>query len=126
MLKRLTAWLLLFSVLTVNCSRLFVYAGFKLNQSYITAKLCENRNKPFLHCNGKCYLMKKIRQAEDKQNNTASQTQKNLFQDVYFVNNFLHNSTSWGVGIETVFPPAGNCNKLPGAFLSIFRPPQLS
>jgi hypothetical protein len=63
MLKQLAAWLLIFSVLTVNYSRLFVYAGFKLNQSYITAKLCENRDKPLLHCNGKCYLMKKIKQA---------------------------------------------------------------
>jgi len=63
MLKQLTAWLLIFPVLTVNCSRLFIYAGFKLNQSYITAKLCENRDKPLMHCNGKCYLMKKIKQA---------------------------------------------------------------
>jgi hypothetical protein len=126
MLKQLTAWLLIFSVLTVNYSRLFVYAGFKLNQSYITAKLCENRDKPFLHCNGKCYLMKKIKQAEDKQNNVESQAQKNLFQDVYFVNNCINNSTSWSVGIKIAFPSAGNCNKLPDAFLSIFRPPQLS
>jgi hypothetical protein len=126
MLKRLTAWLLIFSVLTVNYSRLFVYAGFKLNQSYITAKLCENRNKPFLHCNGKCYLMKKIRQAEDKQNNAENQAQKNLFQDDYFVNNFFHNSTLWRMAIENAFPLTGNCSKLPGILLSIFRPPQLS
>ena len=126
MLKQLTAWLLIFSVLTVNYSRLFVYAGFKLNQSYITAKLCENRDKPFLHCNGKCYLMKKIKQAEDKQNNAESQAQKNLFQDVYFVNNLFHNSTLWSVCIGNAFPTAENCGKLPRAFLSIFRPPQLS
>jgi hypothetical protein len=126
MLKQLTAWLLIFSVLTVNYSRLFVYAGFKLNQSYIAAKLCENRDKPFLHCNGKCYLMKKIRQAEDKQNNAERQAQKNLFQDVYFVNILFHNSTSWSVDTENAFPYAGNCGKLPGALLSIFRPPQLS
>lgn len=126
MLKQLTAWLLIFSVLTVNYSRLFVYAGFKLNQSYITAKLCENRDKPFLHCNGRCYLIKKIRQAEDKQNNPESQAQKNLFQDVYFVTNFFHNSTLWSVGIENAFPSAGNCGKQAGTFLSTFRPPQLS
>jgi hypothetical protein len=125
MLKQLTAWLLIFSVLTVNYSRLFVYAGFKLNQSYITAKLCENRDKPFLHCNGKCYLMKKIKQAEDKQNNAESQAQKNLFQDVYFVNNLFHNSTLWSMGIENPFPSAGNYGKQAGTFLSIFRPPQL-
>ncbi|WP_295801074.1 hypothetical protein [Mucilaginibacter sp.] len=126
MLKQLTAWLLIFSVLAVNYSRLFVYAGFKMNQSYIAAKLCENRNKPFLHCNGKCYLMKKIKQAEDKQNNAESQAQKSLFQDGYIVNTFFHNSTLWSVGIGNAFPFAENCGKLPGAFLPIFRPPQLS
>ncbi|HVW95966.1 MAG TPA: hypothetical protein VHA56_08360 [Mucilaginibacter sp.] len=126
MLKQFTAWLLIFSVLTVNYSRLFVYAGFKLNQSYITAKLCENRDKPFLHCNGKCYLMKKIKQAEYKQNNAESQAQKNLFQDVYMVNTCFHNNTLWSVGIGNAFPSAENYGKVPGAFLSIFHPPQLS
>jgi hypothetical protein len=126
MLKQLAAWLLIFSVLTVNYSRLFVYAGFKLNQSYITAKLCENRDKPLLHCNGKCYLMKKIKQAEDQQNNAESQAQKSLFQDGCFVNNFFYNSTLWRVGVESPFPSVGNYGKPRGIFHSIFRPPQLS
>ncbi|MBS1527227.1 MAG: hypothetical protein JST19_16360 [Bacteroidetes bacterium] len=69
MLKQLTVWLLTFAVLSANCSRLFVYAGFELNQKYIAAKLCENRNRPWMHCNGHCYLMKKIRQAEKNAQN---------------------------------------------------------
>jgi len=125
MLKRLTAWLLVFSVLTVNYSRLFVYAGFKLNQTYIAAKLCENRNRPLLHCNGKCYLMKKIRQAEDKQNNAESQAQKSRFQDVYFMAALPGISTLWCTDTRDPFPVAKKCGKLPNALLSIFRPPQL-
>ncbi|HZX59358.1 MAG TPA: hypothetical protein VFE54_11555, partial [Mucilaginibacter sp.] len=78
--KQITAWLLIFSVLTVNYSRLFVYAGFKLNRSYIAANLCENRNKPLMHCNGKCYLMKKLKQAEEKEKSTERENLKNSFQ----------------------------------------------
>ncbi len=125
MLRQLTAWFLIFSVLTVNYSRLFVYAGFKLNQSYIAAKLCENRGKPLLHCNGKCYLMKKMRQAEDKQNNAESQVQKNLFQDAYCVNDSSKTKALYYTCIHSGFPPSLNCGKLPAAYLSVFRPPQL-
>lgn len=34
------------------------------------AKNCENKARPMLHCNGKCQLMKKLKQEEnkDKQN----------------------------------------------------------
>ncbi|MGB2273684.1 MAG: hypothetical protein ACPH2K_04855, partial [Flavicella sp.] len=30
------------------------------NQDYIVAVLCENRNKPAMDCNGKCYLAKEL------------------------------------------------------------------
>lgn len=125
MLKQLTAWFLIFSVLTVNYSRLFVYAGFKLNQNYIAAKLCENRGKPLLHCNGKCYLMKKIRQAEDKQNNAESQAQKNLFQDIYCLNDCSKTKALYHTCVHSKYSPSPNCGKLPDVCLSVFRPPQL-
>ncbi|HEY5370402.1 MAG TPA: hypothetical protein VIJ75_15570 [Hanamia sp.] len=35
-----------------------------MNQSYIAKNLCVNRDKPMMHCNGKCYLAKKIKQQE--------------------------------------------------------------
>jgi hypothetical protein len=73
MLNRITAIFLLLSLVTANFSRYMVYAGFELNKNYIAANLCENRDKPWLHCNGKCYFMKKIKQAED---NDKKQTAK--------------------------------------------------
>lgn len=30
------------------------------NYDYIAAVLCENKSKPYLECNGKCYLQKQI------------------------------------------------------------------
>ncbi|ASU32773.1 hypothetical protein [Mucilaginibacter xinganensis] len=76
MLKRFSAYFLIFSLLAVNFSRFFVFAGFELNKNYIAAKLCENRNKPWLHCNGKCYFAKKIKQAQE---NEKKETAKDNF-----------------------------------------------
>lgn len=84
MLKRITAILLLIALITANYSYFFVYAGFELNKKYIATTLCENRDKPQLHCNGKCYFMKRINQANEKEKNAERQAQKNLFQEVFY------------------------------------------
>lgn len=77
--------LLLFSLLMTNFSNLFLFAGFELNRNYISAKLCVNKNKPELHCNGKCYLMKKLKQAQEKEEKQDRQSQNNHFQEAVVV-----------------------------------------
>jgi hypothetical protein len=67
MLNRCLAILLLVGLISSNFSRVFVYAGFEANQSYIAKVLCVNRDKPWMHCNGRCYLMKKLKEATDKE-----------------------------------------------------------
>lgn len=73
MLRRLTAIVLLLALINCSFSRFVVCTGFGLNRAYISQKLCINRTRPWLHCNGKCYLMKKLRQAEE---NERKQTEK--------------------------------------------------
>ena len=41
------------------------YVAFKFNQEYITNVFCVNKDKPELHCDGKCYLKKKIDTAKN-------------------------------------------------------------
>lgn len=88
MFKRFLALLLIVLIVSANFTRLFIYAGYQVNQKYIAEKLCENRNKPWLNCHGRCYLMKKIKQAEDKERSTERQIQKNLFQDAFMTAGF--------------------------------------
>jgi hypothetical protein len=66
-------------------AKLFVYAEFKSNQAYIAATLCENRDRPELNCEGKCYLMKKLKAAEDKEKKQENQAQKKASVDLFFV-----------------------------------------
>jgi hypothetical protein len=85
MLRRFISFFLLIAVLSANFSRLYVYAGFGWNQKYIATNLCENRSKPWLHCNGKCYLMKKVKQVQEREKNEERQTQKSLFQESFLL-----------------------------------------
>jgi hypothetical protein len=47
-----------------------------MNQSYIAETLCVNRDKPMMHCNGKCYLSKKITDQQKKEHSPVSTTEK--------------------------------------------------
>ncbi len=85
MLLKPVSILLLFSLMTINFSNLFVYAGFELNKKYIAQEFCENKVKPELHCEGKCYLMKKLKQAEEKEQKQEHQSQTTHFQEALVV-----------------------------------------
>jgi hypothetical protein len=68
-------------------------AYFKLNRDYIAKVLCENRERPQLNCNGKCYLAKKLKQQQDKQDKETSERVQNtpviqLFTPVYYTSFF--------------------------------------
>ena len=42
-------------------------AYYRINQDYIAKNLCVNRDKPMMNCNGQCFLAKKLKAAEDKE-----------------------------------------------------------
>ncbi len=53
-------------MLAVSSKDMVIWVGFKLNQNFIARTLCVNRNKPEMHCNGKCFLAKKIAEAKER------------------------------------------------------------
>src|ERR1700744_4970155 len=79
--NKLIALLLIVAVISSSFSRVLMYAGFEMNQKYIAQNLCINKDRPWLHCNGHCYFMKKIQQAEEKEKSDNSQSQKNRLQE---------------------------------------------
>jgi hypothetical protein len=56
-------------VIAQTLSLLCIYESYTFNKDYIAAHLCENRAMPQMHCNGHCYLSKKLKAQEqnDKQ-----------------------------------------------------------
>jgi hypothetical protein len=71
LLQKLLAILLLFALTLQGTSQLTVLAGYELHKSYIAQVLCVNRDKPAMHCNGKCYLMKKLRQDQQRKDSQS-------------------------------------------------------
>jgi hypothetical protein len=47
-----------------------IVVWYASNIDYVATRLCENRNRPERHCNGKCYLYKQLAKADgaDKNN----------------------------------------------------------
>jgi hypothetical protein len=45
---------------------------YVFNYDYITAELCENKDKPLMRCNGKCYLMKELAKAAENEKPLSS------------------------------------------------------
>ena len=44
-----------------------ILMDFELRKESIVKYYCENRNRPELHCDGKCYLAKKLKATQDSQ-----------------------------------------------------------
>ncbi|MCB9262861.1 MAG: hypothetical protein H6607_10845 [Flavobacteriales bacterium] len=59
-MKRIGATLMIFLILSNMLEVVAVYGLFKINQKYIEAELCENRNIPDSDCHGGCILKKNM------------------------------------------------------------------
>jgi len=68
---------LLIGLLLQNFSQGLIVLEYKVNFSYIASVLCENRDKPEMHCNGKCHLKKQLKKEEQQERNGASGKEKN-------------------------------------------------
>ncbi len=122
MMRRFTAYILIAALVSANFSRLFVYAGFELNRNYIASHLCENKDKPWLRCDGKCYFIKKVKQTEEKEKNDERQSQKNLFQEASFSKK--PDIRFYSQVLQVMWVPDHHVT-LPIVDLPIFQPPQM-
>jgi hypothetical protein len=66
--KSILSIILLFSFLSITLSKSIILANYEINQEEITQKYCVNKDKPQLHCCGKCLLKKKLAEQEAQQN----------------------------------------------------------
>ena len=64
-LKKFITLFLAVGILAQSLVQVGVVMYYHLNKTYISQKLCENRSNPKMHCNGKCYLSKQLKKAEE-------------------------------------------------------------
>ena len=60
--------------LVVMIAPAFPIMEYLINYDYIANELCENKDKPLLGCNGKCYLEKQVKKQLHLDDNQKEQT----------------------------------------------------
>jgi len=63
--------------------RYLVMFEFYLNQEYVAQNLCVNRDKPQLHCNGKCHLRKQLNEEEKRDQDNPERRAENKSEIFY-------------------------------------------
>lgn len=77
LMRSLLIYLLVTAVLLPSISSWGTLAYYHLNKDYIARVLCENRDKPQLHCDGKCYLAKQLKAQQDRQDKETTERVQN-------------------------------------------------
>lgn len=65
-MKKVLAILLLFCISYQYVAKVGVIAWYEVNKDYVAQELCENKDKPQLECNGKCYLKKQLNKVDNE------------------------------------------------------------
>ncbi len=71
-MKTTITYFLLSLLLLQNSGRVAVMVWFEVNQPDIARTLCENRNRPQLHCDGQCILAQKLKAVEQREKQQAA------------------------------------------------------
>jgi hypothetical protein len=73
-MRKLSAFFILSLIIIQAFYNLGVMAYWLTNRAFIAQVLCENRDKPAMHCDGKCYFMKKMAAAAAQDSAPISQS----------------------------------------------------
>lgn len=92
-MKFLVVPILLLAMFLQTFNRAFFVADYFINKDSFFAK-CENKNRPQLKCHGKCQLMKKIREAENKDSENPERKSENKNETVYSSRSYFTNASS--------------------------------
>ena len=120
---RIALVILLWLSLSCQCFvQLGIIGWYQLNTQSITEKYCVNKDKPQLHCNGKCHLKKQLDKTENGDAKNKDNNKK-IEWTVFILpeNNYSHPQSLFIEKTETFNRQTDYSYK----FLhSVFRPPQ--
>jgi len=125
MLKKIVAIGLLALMISSSLSQFFLYAGFELNRKYITENLCVNRDRPWMHCNGRCYLMRKLKDAQEKEKKQELANRKIQHQEALQAN-MSPMLCGFGLGNQKLSYPRYRAQKIIQRSYTILIPPKIT
>jgi hypothetical protein len=87
MIRNCTTIFLLLALLVSTFSKAIIVVEFYANQNNIAQNLCENKDKPMMHCCGRCQLRKRLAHEDDQNKNNPERKSENNDQ-VAFLKDF--------------------------------------
>lgn len=122
--RRTAAFLLLLAFFTQAFNRYVLVADYYVNTSaYIES--CVNKDRPWMHCNGRCQLCKKLHQqagAEDKQS-PERKSGNNGPETLYSASSFTDFNAPQLVALINLQYPELSAGKPIGMPRDLFHPP---
>ena len=127
MVRQLLTYTLVASLLLQLFSREVIVMSFELNRDFIAKTLCENRDRPQLNCDGKCYLAKKLKAQHDREDRETTERIQNMPVLALFCADLFSFTFADAPGDEpSALPASYNQQSLYAAPLhGIFQPPRI-
>ena len=126
-MKNALVYILLVATLLPTVSPWGTIAYYHVNKDYIARVLCQNRDKPQLHCDGQCYLAKKLKTQQDKQDKETNERVQNtpLLQLFCQINQPFQFSTS-AIDLPFACPPSSLFKLYVAPCFGLLHPPQIA
>ena len=124
-MKKLTPLLsfVLLAAFTLQITaKLVVLVHYALNKDYVAKVLCENKNKPKMHCNGKCHLKKQLKEQDKKENSPVNNIKEKY--EVQFFSDLKYKISPICVLLKIEHFAVYTSGKSSSHLLSVFHPPQ--
>ena len=67
---------MMIAIMLPSLIKIGIWVDFEINQDFIAEVLCINKDKPTMKCNGKCYLSKELKKADEHEEKQAPNSQK--------------------------------------------------
>jgi len=97
-----------------------------INYDYIAKELCENKEKPELHCNGKCHLAKELAKASEDEKPVSEKKAAHAQMEILFFQTVLQFAFLPNVSVNTSVAMPEYCNSYSHLDASsFFHPPVL-
>ncbi|MEP6749886.1 MAG: hypothetical protein ABJB86_19265 [Bacteroidota bacterium] len=81
--KQIAAFIFFAAFLAQTLNKAFVIADYYSNRA-LYAKNCENKAIPIMHCNGKCQMMKKLKEEQKKDEENSERRAENKNEVISF------------------------------------------
>lgn len=102
-----------------------IYLEYEFNKEFIIKNYCVNKNRPQLYCDGKCYLAKKLKAAEERDNHQSKVSTFKQLLEVYHRCSYCKIPPLTKVISTLTFNYTYLDNYVLSPIASILKPPQL-